>query len=242
MTPPSLFPCAPTPQSHALCRPTSPKLRARCQDCVVCAPHLAVPPPSPRRPRCRPRQARGIASLSPRTHHPPPTSLLLPLAHPPTAYLCPLRWSTHRMRPPPHPSAHPGRLAKLFTRARHPRQHQRERGDRGRRRCRRDGGRGSDGASATGGLRGTTKASSAFARRPRRAAAASAAWRPDRHRGARSSATEEAAAGGGWRRRLGRALANDNVEVIVGRRRRGDSWHKIAILNDCGLLHSGSHM
>ena len=136
MTPPSFSSCAPTLQSHALCRPTSP-------------PHLVVPPPSPCRLRCRPRQARGTASLSPRTYHPPPTSLLLLLAQPPTSYLCPLRWPTHRPHPPPYPPAHPGRLATLFTRAHASRDSLRVRAeaavddDAG---C--DGGRGRGGASA----------------------------------------------------------------------------------------------
>ena len=96
MTPPSLSPCDPTPQSRALCRPTSPNLCARYQDCVLCAPHLTAPSPSSPRPCCRPRRAQGTASHSPRTYHPPPTRLLLLLAHPPTSYLCPLRWHTHR--------------------------------------------------------------------------------------------------------------------------------------------------
>ena len=37
---------------------------------------------------------------------------------------------------------------------------------------------------------------------------------------------------------LGALLANDDVEVIVGRGRWGDSWHKIVVLNNRGLLHS----
>ena len=103
-----------------------------------------------------------------------------------------------------------------------------------------NGRRGSGGASATGGLRGTTTASSAFTRRPRRASAASAAWRPGRHQGERSSATAEDAAGGGVAG-LGALLVNDDVELIFGRGRWGDSWHKIVILNDCGLLHSTNY-
>ena len=34
---------------------------------------------------------------------------------------------------------------------------------------------------------------------------------------------------------LGALLANDDVEIIVGRGRWGGSWHKIVILNDYGL-------
>ena len=41
-----LSPCTPIPQSNALFRPKPPNLRARYQDRVLCAPHLAVPSPS----------------------------------------------------------------------------------------------------------------------------------------------------------------------------------------------------
>ena len=163
MTSPFLSPCAPISQSDALFHPRSPNLRARCQDRVLCAPHLVVPPPSP----LPPRQAWVTASLSPRTYHPPPTSLILPLAHRPTSYMCPLRWPTHRPRPPHHPPDHPGPLATLFTRV-----HASDDGLRVHAEAAVDDdadgdrGRGRDGASATGGLRGTTTASAAFARRP----------------------------------------------------------------------------
>ena len=61
------------------------------------------------------RGGQPPASLSPRTFtHRLCTSLLLPLGHPPTSYLCSLRWPTHRPRPPPHPPTHPGRIAALF--------------------------------------------------------------------------------------------------------------------------------
>ena len=36
-------------------------------------------------------------------------------------------------------------------------------------------------------------------------------------------------------------LANDDAEVIVGRGRLGNSWHKIMILNDRGQLHSTNY-
>ena len=116
MTPPSLSPCAPAPQSHALCRPTSPNLRALPRPRPVCSASRR-PPAAPLSPPLPPSPSAGEAPLSPGTYHQPRTSLLFPLSHPPTSYLCPLRWPTHRLRPPPHPPAHPGRLATLFTRA-----------------------------------------------------------------------------------------------------------------------------
>ena len=87
MTPLS-FPPAPPPRNPThLCRPTSPNLRARCQDRVLCAPYLAVPPLFARRPRCRPHQALGTASFSPHAYHLPSTSLLFPLGYPPISHL-----------------------------------------------------------------------------------------------------------------------------------------------------------
>ena len=129
MTPPSLSLCAPTPQSHGIFRPRLPNLRARCQDRVLCAPHLAVPPPSSLPPSPSAGDSLPLSSyISPTADQPPspacPPANLLPVP-PPLAH------------PPPASSSSPAgspwtpRDAPVYARTRLPRLHPRSRGGRG---------------------------------------------------------------------------------------------------------------
>ena len=175
--------------------------------------------PSPRRPRCRLRQAPSSSRL-------------------PTPHLCPLRWPTHRPRPPLHPPTQPGRLATLFTRTHASRN--------GLYVCAKAAV--DDDAGGDGG-RGVAEPA-------QQECCGEQTRRPSHSCGGRGRCLALGPAPGGKavsdgrgcrRRRIATPawawalLANNDVGVIVGRGRWDDSWHKIVILNDCGQLHSTNY-